>query len=40
MEVWKIGAATITRVVDLVSRIPTTALVPDATLENLAPLMH
>jgi len=40
MEVWKIGAATITRVVDLVSRIPATALVPDATLENLAPLMH
>lgn len=38
MEVWKVGAATITRLVDVVSRIPVTALIPDATLENLEPM--
>jgi len=38
MEVWKIGDVEITRIVELVSPVPGTMLIPNATPENLVDL--
>jgi glyoxylase-like metal-dependent hydrolase (beta-lactamase superfamily II) len=38
MEVWKIGAVTVTRVLDIEIDMSPTRLIPDATPENIAPM--